>query len=134
MKEEAGENAREYELSYLVGEAAEAERVLEIISSHEGEVAVKGQPTNIRLAYPIKKQLSAWFGFVYFSALPEAAGKIGAALKTRPSVIRSILISSPAKTQMRETRKQRVPEPKPEASQPALTNEALEQKLEEILK
>lgn len=136
MEEEVKPSIRGYELSYLISDAAEAERISEVLTAHGSDISVKGQAVNVRLAYPIKKQLSAWFGFVYFRALPEVAEKISEALKVQPSVLRFLLTASPKETLSYEARKPRVPEPKPEAAviQPALTNEALEQKLEEILK
>ncbi len=134
MAEDIKEDAREYELSYLISDPNEAEGVFGVLAECGAEVTAKGQPMSVRLAYPIKKQLSAWFGFVYFRALPESAEKISEMLKVKP-LLRFLVIVSPAKAASREARKPRPAEPKPEANEPAaLTNEALEQKLEEILK
>jgi ribosomal protein S6 len=93
------------------------------------------------LAYPIQKENYAFFGFTHFEGDPAAIGDLKNDLKLNPQVLRYLIItppfvkksawkkSGPSKSQLEETR----PVPPP-AEEPILTNEALEKKIEEILK
>lgn len=135
-----------YELCYLlIAPEAEAE-VTRLLSQYQSDILHHGKLYDLRLAYPIKKQQSALFGFVQFSALPANADKIKASLSLSPKVLRLMLTTlSPKRlAQMKGAEVARVQEQMPEkpvkpielkSSRPlALTNEALEEKLEEILK
>jgi len=97
----------------------------------------------------IKKQNLAHFSFIQFSAYPEIVEKISASLKLSPAVLRMLIITPPIMRSDKVARgsgearsfrgsgKSAVSaEPAPPAVHKGgvLTNEALEEKLEEILK
>ncbi len=132
---------KEYELSFVLADETGVSEVDQVLARYGAEVSFRSPVTLIRLAYPIKKHESAYFGFVYFTVLPDAPAKIRGSLALAPKVLRSIMITPPMRQPVREPREARgikreeavipAPAPKPET---AVSNEALEKKLEEILK
>ncbi len=137
------EDKKEYELSFL-------------LRNEEGIAALQGMltkfgcvPTSqseikrIVLAYPIKKETSALFGYVYFMATPEHMKEFTHELRLESHVLRFLLINKPIKREFvsasegsprrgapEVSEKEGVSEEKPSH---AVTNEDLEKKLEEIL-
>ena len=127
--------SKEYELSFLLNSAEALNLVSEILKRHGSQMIYEGPANQTRLAYPIKKQNSAFFGFSQFSVAPEEVKKIKAELELSPSVLRFLIITPPVKAMNRERRREQwIPEVKPKQPASALSNEALEQKIEEILK
>lgn len=133
------EESKMYEIGYLLI-SPEAEReILGILNQHNCEIINQEELAEIRLAYNIKKQPSALFGFVQFKTLPENVIKIKGILSSNAKILRFIFIKLPPKTMIPEPRiekpEPKVSEPKVSIPKPAvLTNEALEERLEEILK
>ena len=128
---------REYEIA-LVGVSEEAhQQLLAILKGHDIEPFTASTPTHIRLAYAIQKHDSAFFSYVQFMSAPETVLLIEKSLKLQPTVLRSLLLTPAVKPPVRHVKPDRKPDSpvKPEVAAPqALTNEALEQTLEEILK
>jgi len=137
---------REYELSFLLKNKEAAGDVETLLAQYGAEVFNRGPFLDTRLAYSIKKHNQAVFGFLHFKALPDSAEKITQSLKLNPLVLRTLLVTPPISKSERAPRFSNVTEGKPgrvkvSESVPvvvpksgALTNEALEEKLEEILK
>ena len=126
---------KDYELSYLLSVAEAAGDLASILSNHQATPYYQSQLNSGKLMYPIKKQLTAFLGFCHFYALPEDIKKIKDALALTPSVLRFLIVTQPIKSTSRQGRPAvRLPESKPEQPAASLSNEALEQKLEEILK
>ena len=136
---------RDYELSFLLKMPEAETEIADVLSQHQLEIFEKGPVSEIKLAYPIKKQNSAYFGFCYFRGQPEDAQKVSESLLLKPSVLRYLLITPPVQSKPDISR--RAPRPsvpvKPAAPaemdvkpprQEILSNELLEEKLEEILK
>ncbi len=139
---QANADKREYELSFLL-KSKDAEASLEtLLKQYEAEISFKGPVIETRLAYPIKKQSQAYFGYMHFQVLPENAEKIMHSLKLNAAVLRALLVTPPIKRAEKAPRssEDRQLKAKPAEVAPvvpkngALTNEALEEKLEEILK
>ncbi len=123
------EQKKEYEISFLLT-APEAEKNLVSLLSRLGAEIYHQKPVaELRLAYKIKKYTSAYFGFCHFRALPEAIQEIKPALRLVPEVLRFLLVTPTIKLVSEQPPR---PERKPAA--PILSNEALSEKLEEILK
>jgi len=126
---------KDYELSFLIKAPGDEARIFEIIRKYRGDIYNESSIDNIILSYPIKKQTSALFGFCHFTVQTEDISKINQELKLLDSTLRFLLIRRP----LRNIGNQIAPEEPPEkkrddSSAPtSLTNEALEQKLEEIL-
>lgn len=127
---------REYELSFLLTDSESLADVIGIVKKHGGRVSFESQVNQIRLSYKIKKQPSAFFGYLYFFSPSEIVGSMKADLELAPKVLRSLIVVPPIGREGRESTKPsaRPQEVKPETTEAALTNEALEQKIEEILK
>lgn len=137
-------NVITYELAYML-QVGQSESIIESALSDGGAtVVLKGPITQVQLAYPIKKQGNAMSGF-YQVTLPatEAVKIISDRLRLKDQVIRFLFVKVP--------KKKAVPAPRPRAVQPAatdkktpiipavgnidaLSNEKLEETLEEILK
>ncbi len=144
QEEQKTSDKKEYELSFLLSEAAAISEIDKALVNVGAEVGTKGQVSEIRLSYPIKKHTSANFGYYHFTAHPEDVVKVKEELKLNPKVLRTLLLTPPVKQMLREPRPikpieskkevaPKVEEPKP-AEPRILSNEGLEKKLEEILK
>jgi ribosomal protein S6 len=131
-----------YELAYLL-RLGESESIIESAMKNAGvTVTLKGPINQINLAYTIAKQDTALFGF-YQMTLPsgEAVKQIEDALRHNEAVIRSLIVKLPKKKAVAPG-KERIM--KTDAGDKkiapaignidALSNEKLEETLEEILK
>lgn len=137
MNTEAGESEqkKDYELAFLLADPEALKAVLEVFKQRKISPYYQSQIDQVKLAYPIKSHESAFFGFLHFESLPEVILNLKNDLSFNASIIRFLIVTPAINSPSRETRYQgRVPESKPEQPTAALSNEALEQKLEEILK
>lgn len=139
---------KKYEIGFLVRNENGGDDVNKILNGHKCELIESGALNRIRLAYPIKKETVGYFGYYHFLAESLTIEKIKSELDLNSNVLRFLLITPPAEKQMPfvakfETKKKPIVpkeiEPKAEIKRPmpapqVLTNEALEKKLEEILK
>jgi ribosomal protein S6 len=135
-----GEKAtKSYEISFLLKSEEDAALVVKELSDHGAEVISEGSLDHIRLAYTIKKENSAYFGYIHFKASPEEIEGITETLKLEPRVVRFLIITPPLeRIVVRRTDFSRPAERAPEAAAvpktEPLSNAELEEKLEEILK
>lgn len=157
MSEEANVNElKEYEISYVLATEDAASEIEKEFAALGCQVVQKGPLAAVKLAYPVKKHASGFFGYTRFSAMPEDIKKLHDALALKPGVLRFLIVTPPVKQMAREARqpRERDAQQKPASSvaaketsstavsaQPAtshaseaLSNELLEKKLEEILK
>lgn len=132
---------KEYEISFLVRQEGEAKEVVSALKRHGAEVSYEAPLNKIRLAYPIKRETSAYFGYVWFFAMPEAIAQVEHDLRLNKEVLRFLVVTDIVKKTAPEKREMReAPKSAPLAPVAALpkekelTNEDLEKKLEEILK
>lgn len=132
---------RFYEVGFLVREETN-DPVKNILQKSKAAVYEEGPLTKVALAYPIKKEKLAFFGYCRFSGSPDAAAAIQEALKFEPAVLRTIFIklsSNASKTpkampaEDRRMLRRREVEPRKEGAENGLSNEDLEKKIEEIL-
>ena len=139
---------KNYELAVLVKTEDELVGIAAFLGQHEATITGEPRVKKIALAYPVKKQREAVFASYLFSALPSNAKALEKDLSLRQEVLRSMIIIPPAPQTMdnrsmgvepANRRPMRAPRttigtvatPKPAAP---ITNEALEKKIEEILK
>lgn len=141
---------KNYEIGFLAKtedgkeEIAKALKVCNVLNIERGPVS------RIRLAYPIKKEAAAFFGYFYFSAEPSAIAKIKSDLKMNSKILRFLVIFAPKKQagavrqsrlsvaeppaqKMEERAVEADSKPQPPFSARELSNEELEKKLEEVL-
>ena len=130
---------KEYEISFLVRQEEQSQEVVSVLNRHGAQISHEGQVSKIRLAYPIKKEANAYFGYLWFFAEPDAVVAIDNDLRLNKEVLRFIVLTSPVKKSsserrdVRETPKSAPQIPAPVLQERELTNEDLEKKLEEIL-
>ena len=143
------EEAKKYEISLMLRAEEAAEAVFALVKSQGGEMLEKSPLQKVKLAYPIKKEVSAFFLSGVARLAPEKVLALDNGLRLLPDVLRFLIITPPIEKEERTERpahytkpKSEIP-PKPEetkeprpitpAEPEVLTNELLEKKLEEIL-
>lgn len=140
---EIEKDIKKYEIGFLGKSDAAREEIVKLLADYKAEIFDNGNMLMIKLAYPIKKENSAYFGYLYFSAYPNIIKNIEDSLKLSQQVLRFMVIASPEIRQSFELKSKMPPseikiirkvEPRKPKVQVALSNEALEKKLEEILK
>jgi ribosomal protein S6 len=135
--EQDPDQKKEYELAFLVREESDNAGLMAALKDAGAEIGLEGPIRKTALAYEIKKETSACFGFVQFTMDPSGAKPLEAALNQKPEIMRFLLITPPtAKERPQSTTGPQRPEAKPyePKAAPVLSNEALEKKIEEILK
>lgn len=135
-EEQKEEIKKEYELGFLVKEEDEAAGLISALKDMGAEILLEGPVRKTALAYEIKKQTSACFGFTQFMMEPAAAKSLEAALNVRPELLRFLLMTPPTSTARPQPvggPQKPVSKPHEPKTAPALSNEALEKKIEEIL-
>ncbi|HUY69727.1 MAG TPA: 30S ribosomal protein S6 [Candidatus Tyrphobacter sp.] len=134
-----------YEISFLLRREEDVEAILKPLAEGLGEVLSEGQLTMIKLAYPVQKETSAYFGWIHFSMAPENVKKMSGTLKLDARVLRYLIITPPISRAERRPRirpsestpaavTEPVSESRPKEKETEISNEALEKRLEEILK
>lgn len=141
---------KNYELAYLLSPALPEEKILEYagkmsgaIEEEKGIIRHMETPRKRRLAYPIKKEASAYFGWTTFAMAPAAVAQIEKKVKETPQLLRHLIVEEEIETRRPMLRPL---SPRPVAGQPRpiipreaerpeekLDLEALDKKLEEIL-
>ena len=133
-------NKKQYELSFLGREEADAGEIKKTLEGMGAEIALASPVEKITLAYPIKKFTSAFFGYFHVSASPETMRQVGEVVRVKPGILRTLVITPPAAKhheRREEWDRSKRPPVKPKSFEPApsgsISNEALQEKIEEIL-
>lgn len=146
------EDKKNYEIGFLLKSEDKRPEIKKILEGRKAEITEEGAVTGIKLAYPIKKENFAYFGYVRFLAEPSAVKEIDEEIKQNPALLRHLIVIYPAK-KISKIRKERrsfaakessikklsdaqtgaAPVFKKPRKTETLTNEDLEKKLEEIL-
>jgi ribosomal protein S6 len=148
---------KKYEISFLVRSEAEQSEIIDALKKRDFSIINKGQISKIKLTFPVKKEPFAYFGYLYFSGEPRHIQELNHDLKTNFKILRFNIIAHLKEIEEKRTmpifsRRERLESEIQKAQkeitfQPAapaaakrpikgetLSNEALEKKLEEILK
>lgn len=136
-QEDLEEIRKDYELTFLTANADHNAAIWAILKKYSIEPYYQSQPRSVRIAYEIKKQTAAYLSYCHFLAPAEDLKKIRHDLNFETNVLRYLIITPPLKPFIRQPRQlSRTPETSqpPEKRATVLSNEVLEQKLEEILK
>jgi len=142
------EETKNYELTFLLSSEVDYNEVIKTIRANHIEIKSESQPAKIKLAYPIKKENFAYFGNLYFSADSQAVEALNKVLRGDSKILRFFIFNKPVikKTESRKMERasrhaaesekisERVFRPSAPEKSGNLTNEALEKRLEEILK
>lgn len=150
MEEDKKTEGKQYEISLLLRSEEDYQNTVDLIGK-SGAVVIYAKPAaKIKLAYPIKKEISAYFGFAVFTAQPEQLAAMNKALGLRQELLRYMILTPPVMKEEKGERPPRFSKTKPQPFESAektiglaqpkqeppdvLSNEFLEKKLEEILK
>lgn len=145
-------NPKNYELAYLLspalpeGEAlGYAGKLTGVIEDEKGVIRHIETPKKRRLAYSIKKEGTAYFGWTTFAIAPAAIGQIEKKVKEAPQLLRHLIVEEEIETR-RPFLRPITPRPmsgmsaapraiprEEEKPEEKLDLEALDKKLEEIL-
>ena len=142
--------AKNYELAYLLSPSLPEDEVLGyagklsgVIEEQKGAIRHVEPPKRRKLAYPIHKEGTAYFGWTTFAAAPAAIAQIEKKVKEMPQILRHLTVEEEIETrrpifrplQPRMASGTANPAAPHEAEKPEekLDLEALDKKLEEIL-
>ncbi len=130
---------KEYEIGYITSSEEGGKAVAKILTGMGAEVSFEAPLAKVALAYPIKKHASAYFGYSYFNATPDIISSVRDSLKMKPEVLRSLIMTPPTNKRNVAEESSAAPRVRPvvrthEPRTAPLSNEALEKKIEEILK
>lgn len=149
------EENKNYEIGFLVKAEADKDEIIKAVQGSGFSIIAQGPIPRIKLSYPIKKDNYAYFGYLHFSGSPGNLQGLGDRLKTGSNVLRFFVVPQPIVKENKIPEKgsvqtkrfsgrrktgesfSRQPVPQSVKEQPkpeVLSNEALEKKLEEILK
>ena len=137
---------KQYEISFLGLNESVGQEVNSLLTRLGIEVFFNGSIKQIDLMYPIKKHQGAFFGYLHFQTSADKIESLKKDLSLQKDIVRFLIITPPIKKFIEKARlveRAVFPEKKEPAAVPtkeifpkseALSNELLEQKLEEILK
>lgn len=138
------EERKNYEIAFLVKSEEDQEGIRKILRNFQLPVIDGDRISKIKLAYPIKKENFAYSGYLHFSGSPQDIGNLTESLKNEPKILRFSVITQPIvkkderrvveRASSRQTQEAAPQLPKKTPRTEVLSNEALEKKLEEILK
>ena len=131
-----------YELSFLLANdlsdsliAETVSNLKDLINSAGGLVIEDSWPKKIKLAYPIKKNNFAYFGYLLFDYPKEEIGKFSQEVKKNSNILRYLLISRNKKYWQRDKEsKENWLKRRGKKEVAEINEEELEKKLEEVLK
>ena len=125
---------KDYEISFLLAQENGAEDVLKLLKREGAEIIFEGQLKKITLAYKIKKQSEAYFGYLHFRISKDKVKSLENDLLTTSTILRFIIITPPFGRPKPEpkAKPRTAPAPPAQVGVP-ISNEALERKIEEIL-
>jgi ribosomal protein S6 len=146
---------KEYELAVLVPREEDVAAVVALVREHNGDISAEPRAKKIVLAYEIKKHKEAIFAYFNFKAFGEDVKNLEHEMNIKAEIIRSLVViaipfdaseerassasamaaasANAPQRRPRMTRSAAPTEQKAPASS-TLSNEALEKKIEEILK
>ncbi len=141
---------KNYEIAYLISPALTEEEALNYanecnsaIEEAKGMIRHAEAPKIHQLAYPVKKEINAYFGWTTFSLSPEHVLKLEKKVKSMEKILRHVIVIEDTEKpkgipyMMRGGARRPVSQA-PDASadqqeEPKLDLEALDKKLDEIL-
>jgi ribosomal protein S6 len=131
---------KKYEISCISSDDTALTLLRGILEKRKIAITEESKMVAVRLAYPVKKQTSGFFGYMHFTTLPREIEKLEKDVAGVSSIIRFLIVTPPPEVVRKEEREREPLSQKPAPSEgpkgevSVLTNEVLEQKLEEILK
>ncbi len=135
MTEEIASQKENYELGFhLVPELSEEEvqkavdELSNLITSNEGMITFSKEPQKFRLAYPIKKKLGSYFGFIQFVAPRTIVDVIQEGLKLNNQVLRYVVVKPDTRQEkVKPQRQKRLTKEEKPAEKPGEVDKQLEE-------
>lgn len=144
-QEETSDEKKQYEIAFIL-KTEDAYVIKQVLNNRGFSILNESLVNKIKLAYPIKKEIQAYWGYCGFAGAPAEVKELSLELKLKPEILRFLIVSLPKKSVVRQERRvstrissikpiEKNEKPEKLAYEPKiLSNEALEKKLEEILK
>lgn len=143
-------DARNYELAYLLSPSVPEGEVLAhtgklaaLIEEAKGMIRRAEEPRKRKLAYPVKKDKNAYFGWTTFNMVPEFLKTLEKKLKGLDKFLRTMVVEEeimPTQHILRVVRPRpaavtprKIPREQQKPAEEKIDLEALDKKLEEIL-
>lgn len=130
------EGKKVYELAFILKDSSSEKVVLDFLAQHKATIISQSPINSMKLAYPIKKHLTGFFGVINLEAEPANMSALSNDLNLSAEVLRFLVIAVPnvkkssERSESRKTTKTEVTS----NSNAVLSNKDLEDRLEEILK
>ena len=118
---------RLYEISFLLQKEEDVTEVAQLLEEHGATVTDEGEVKKLAFAYPIDRISEGYFGYLHATIDPIKAKEIEEEVGLKKNIIRLLILRVEIK---KKATKKRSPQ-KREETKP-LTNEELEQKIEEL--
>ena len=129
------EGKKVYELAFMLKDPSSEKVVLDFLVQYKATVINASQINSMKLAYPIKKHLTGYFGVINFETEPENTKALSTALNLSADVLRFLIIAVPnVKRSSERSEPRKITKTETTGSSSVLSNKALEERLEEILK
>lgn len=131
------EDKRKYELSYLLSfkleekdALLELDKIHDFIKKSEGEIILEEAPAKRRLAYPIKKEQEAYFGWLEFLINPDKIEELKTHLRHQTDILRFLIfVKKEKKSAIKKMKERDLRKP----LQPQEESNELEKKLNELI-
>ena len=94
QQEEVSDDKKEYEIAFIL-KIEDSYVVKQAINSRGFSIFNESPINKIRLAYPIKKELHAYWGYCGFSGLAAEVEELSSDLKLKLDVLRFLIVSLP---------------------------------------
>jgi len=139
------QTTKSYEIAFLLRNEEGAAVLMRHLRQFGAEILAEGEIKERKLSYPIDHLKSAYFGYIHFKASPAVIGDLTEAMNLDKEILRFLIITPPFLPKEKNQRppaqseKSRTAKPRAEAKpvgplvESQLSNDLLEQKLEEIL-
>src|SRR3989338_3229057 len=84
-----------YEIAFLARNEEDAQQVIKLLKSAGAEIELECPISKINLAYAIKKENSAHFGYFHFLLETEKAKQLEDSIRINPLILRFLIITPP---------------------------------------
>lgn len=133
------EEKTSYEIGFLAKDESGVPEVLKLLNQHGATIDFEGPLKKIILAYKIRRESQAYFGYFHFKMLSSEVGTFDKDLKNKQVILRFLVVTPPflKAVPFPPVRKREIapsPQMQPISKPPpTLSNEELERKIDEIL-
>ena len=86
---------RSYEIGFMARDEKGLAAVLDRVKAHGGEITLEGPVDEVALAYEIKKQKQARFGYLHASLDPSEIAVLNQELERAESILRFLIMTPP---------------------------------------